>query len=350
MTGRRSVWSNPRVIELSEKFVPAADEVWRLQNGTDPECTLFRAMAEHGHYGGRLGTTRQGIYVCSPDGRFLASVNSNRPERVLEMMQGGLKAWESLPDRDSRLTSVERVKPLHRWEDSYPVDGLVLTMIARDLPLECDPSQPCEVKWNQDRVWFSRDEARQWIPQDPLEGARHSLPPDLASRLARFHLVDTVKGQTSRFEPSEVRESAISTVVVERLGSLVKLRIAGNSKGDADRGSRRESPHGVSTRLLGHATYDLERSKFVEFERVALGRWWGRTRYNGRRRDGQSGPLGFVFRLEAADAPRIAPAFISSYDAAWVKHPREATDGALLREENAGPSTGTEGGRGEGRE
>jgi hypothetical protein len=304
-------------------------------------------MAEHGHYGGRPGTTRQGIYVCSPSGRFLASVNSNRPERVLEMMRDGLKAWESLPDEERRLTSVERVKPLHRWEDSFPADGLVLAMIARDLPLECDPSQPCEVKWNQDRVWFSRDEARQWVPEEPREGARQSLPAELVSRLARFHLVDTVKGQTSRFEPADVRESAISTVVVERLGPRVKLRISGTSKGDADRRSRGESPHGVSTRLLGHATYDLEQSKFVEFEMVALGRWWGRTRYNGRRRDAPSGPLGFVFQLEAPGAPRIAPAFISSYYAAWVKRPREATDDSPLREQNAGPSGETGSGRGE---
>ena len=36
-------------------------------------------------------------------------------------------------------------------------------MIAPDLPADCDPSKPCSAKWNQDRVWFSTGEARQWL-------------------------------------------------------------------------------------------------------------------------------------------------------------------------------------------
>lgn len=278
-------------------------------------------MAEHGHYGGRPGETRQGIYVCSPSGRFLASVNSNRPGRVLRMMRRGLEAWEKLPEEERRLAAGKDVMPLHRWEDSFPADGLALTMLTRDLPIACAPDEPCEIKWNQDQVWFSRGEARRWLPEDPREGAKHSLPASLVSRLARFHLVDTVKGQTSRFRRSDVRDSEISTVVSERSGSRVTIRISGKTKAESNRRWRGDTPHGVSTRLLGRAAYDLERSRFVEFEIVALGERWGRTRYNGRRRDPRSGPLGFVFQLKEPDAPRIAPAFLSSYDAAWVRHP-----------------------------
>ena len=58
-----------------QRFVPAADEVWHLQNRKDAECRLFQAIAEQGHYAGRSrpSTTRQGIYACTPSGRFLAS-------------------------------------------------------------------------------------------------------------------------------------------------------------------------------------------------------------------------------------------------------------------------------------
>lgn len=91
-----SVWSDPRVIELAKEFVAATDEVWRLQGGVDPECKFFQEMAEHGHYGGRPGTSRQGIYVCAPSGEFLASINSNSPDRVLAIMQQGKLAWSKL--------------------------------------------------------------------------------------------------------------------------------------------------------------------------------------------------------------------------------------------------------------
>ena len=85
-------------------------------------------MANQGHYGGRPGS-RQGIYVCSPSGKFLASINTSDPDRVLEMMQEGLQAWEKLAADEQRLLGESSIKPEHRWEDSFPADGLVLNVI-----------------------------------------------------------------------------------------------------------------------------------------------------------------------------------------------------------------------------
>jgi hypothetical protein len=277
-------------------------------------------MADHGHYGGRPGQSRQGIYVCSPSGKFLASINSNSADRVLQMMQRGLSAWSSLSDEEKRLGPNSKIKPQHRWEDSFPVDGLVLTMITRDLPLQCDPNLPCEVKWNQDAVWFTKSEARRWLPDNPQPGDQHRLPDELTVRLARLHLVDTVNGQTTPLPRRGVEGSTLSTEVVERADSRVKIRIHGTTMGNATP-SRRESAHGVVARVLGRATYDLAAEAFVEFEMVALGRRWGHTQFNGRRRAAESGPLGYVFRLAPDNAPRIAPAFLSNYDADWIKRP-----------------------------
>src|SRR5262249_55000897 len=159
--------------------------------------------------------TRQGIYVCSASGKFLASINSNSPDRVLAMLEQGLKAWEDLRAEERRLSAKSEIKPRHRWEDSFPKDGLVLSVITRDLPADCDPSKPCAPKWNQDRVWFSKGEARDWLPRDPKTGDRHPLPQELLARLTRLHLVDTVNGQTSPFSSGQVAGSQIATEVLE---------------------------------------------------------------------------------------------------------------------------------------
>ena len=309
------------MIKLTEQFIPSTDEVFRLQRGSDPECVFFQDMANHGHYGGQPGSTRQGIYVCSPSGKFLASINSNSADRVLDMMRDGLAAWEKLSAEERRLSTENAIKPRHRWEDSCPSDGLIVNVIARDLPEQCDPLAPAEVKWNQDRVWYSKQEARQWLGKDPQQGDVHQLPEELVARLARFHFVDNVKGQTSRFSRNGVKRSQISTEVVERKGPSVELKVSGMTRGVNAEGWW-QSANGVVTRVLGHATFDLEQDAFVEFEMVALGRRWGYTRFNGRRRDPESGPLGYVFRLAARDAYRIAPASIAAYDADWVIHPQ----------------------------
>ena len=82
MRARQSVWSDPKVKELMASFVAVADEVGRLQRGTDAESKLFQGFCEQGHYGGRTQptNTRQGIYAIAPSGRFLASINSTNPE------------------------------------------------------------------------------------------------------------------------------------------------------------------------------------------------------------------------------------------------------------------------------
>lgn len=308
------------MIELSKKFVPSTDEVWRLQRGTDPECIFFQKMAEQGHYGGNPGSSRQGIYVCAPSGEFLASINSNDPDRVLQMMKQGLAAWQSLPNNKRQLTEKGTVTPKHRWEDSYPEDGLVLNVISRDLPEKCDPSLPCETKWNQDYVWFSKTESREWLGSKPQLGDVQDLPEPLVNRLARLHFVDNVKGQTNRFRSDGVEGSKISTKVVGIAKSIVTLEIAGDTRAIAPE-NWWQSANGVVTKLQGFAKFDMQKEQFVEFEIVALGRRWGQTRFNGRRRDPQSGPLGFVLRLADQDAPRIAPAWISHYQADWVRMP-----------------------------
>ena len=78
----------------------------------------------------------------------------------------------------------------------------------------------------------------------------------------------------------------------------------------------------MQQRLLGYATYDLDKSAFIAFELVALGRRDGFTRMNARRNGPESGPIGFVFALAPrTPAHRVAPAFIDVYNAPWVRRP-----------------------------
>jgi len=235
-------------------------------------------------------------------------------------MREGLAAWEKLPENKRKLERDSDVQPQHRWEDSYPADGLVVNVISRDLPADCDPKLPCEVKWNQDYVWYSNAEARKWLGADPKAGSVHRLPQDLVDRLVSLHFVDNVKGQTEPFRGNSVEGSQIETEVLARTDSLVTLRISGETRGIAP-ASWWQASNGVATRLLGNAKYDLEEGRFVEFELVALGRRWGYTRFNGRRRDPDSGPLGYVFRLSDKDTPPIAPAWITKYNVDWVVQP-----------------------------
>ncbi|MCP4251026.1 MAG: hypothetical protein GY778_28650 [bacterium] len=157
------------------------------------------------------------------------------------------------------------------------------------------------------------------------------MPPALAARVARFHLVDNVRGQALPFIPKEVIEAAISTERSARDGSRVTLKISGHtrakSEGDLPRGDtywthETRYPHGVTTELLGRADYDLDTRTFTQFELVALGRRWGRTRNNARSRQLEASPIGFYFTLTpSGPEAAVPPAYIDVYNADWVVRP-----------------------------
>ena len=143
MIARQSVWTDPEVKELAAKFIPAADEVGRLQSGKDAECRLFQKIAEQGHYAGRTrpSGTRQGTYATTADGTFLASWNNNNPRFVARKLREALKNWDRLKAEGRKFSGEDPldIAQLSRADRFFPEGGLVLKVNTRDLPR--DPPQ-----------------------------------------------------------------------------------------------------------------------------------------------------------------------------------------------------------------
>ncbi|HEY6564124.1 MAG TPA: hypothetical protein VIY86_06480 [Pirellulaceae bacterium] len=328
MIARRSVWPQPEVQELARRFVTAADEVYRLQSGQEAECRMFQSIAEQGHYGGRErpSSTRQGIYAMTAGGQFLASVNSNDPRVVAEMLRQAWRRWQDLsPDERSRPAITRRPdSKVPRADQLYPINGLVLHVYSRDLPREQAPSDWRGRSWNQDFAWFRAEEAATLVPSDSHQGAEAAVPEALIRRLARLHLVDNVRGQTDFFAEQDVKQASLASKVTAVTGDLVSLEYRGNThtqaegrwpvagfrQGIADEPQKR----GYIAEWLGTATFDRRQRRFVAFELVVLGDRWGGTQFNGRADDLDPHPMGIAFTL-AKDIPaeRVAPAFIYAY-------------------------------------
>ena len=310
--------------------MPATDEVWRLQGASEEDATLFQKIANKGHYR-KAGGTRQGIYVCSPSGQLLSSVNSLNPEVVLKTIENGLEKWEELSAREKKLP--ENFSPFtsHRWEDSYPENGLILKGAKADLL--SDPPDPSNRgdRWNMDHVWFNEKESYLWIPESRKIGTIHKCPKIIKDRLFRFHFVDNVRGQTLPFAPEEIKTANLNVELVAINDTKLELKIFGDSeaiaKGEWKLGEniwtpKHELDHSISTNILGNAIYDIEKKNFIKFELVVIGNWSGKTENNGRKFGPESGVLGIQYSLaEKIPSDKIAPTFIDLYNANWVKHP-----------------------------
>jgi hypothetical protein len=312
---------------LVKKFVPAADEVGRLQSGRDEECLLFQKVAEQGHYAGRTqpSATRQGTYATTADGTLLVSWNNNNARVVARNLRQALEKWERM-QADSRPAAEQArldAQKLSRHDRFYPEGGMVLRVHTRDLPRDPPQEGRFADSWNQDFAWFKKDEARQFVPEKLAEGESREVPRPLVERLARMHFVDNVRGQTTHFPPRAVQEAQITSRITAIEGDVVVLRLEGRTKTDHEGRwsvgglrdmSRSSQNRGVELQLLGNARWDTKQEKFVGFEVVAAGTRWGATQYNGRSRDRDPAPFGVVLSLAGdSGAERVAPEHFWAY-------------------------------------
>lgn len=284
--------------------------MWRLQNVAGPEQRVFMRCADEGHYAGRANT-RQGIYACAPSGLFLGSLNSNFPAEVRRMLEQALARWERTPEQERWLSPEALRQKSTRLEGWYPAGGLVLKVVSRDLPRERPgPARDWRARaWNQDFAWFRKEEARRFLPEGepPARGQRWPVPRELVERLARFHLVDNVRGQTNGYLREHVKRAALQAEALQVTGAAIEIRLAGET-------ATEYQGRGVETFLLGRARWDRAKGRFAAFELVAVGERWGQTQFNFRQDDLDRAPIGFLFTL-AGDTPaeRVAPAEVYNY-------------------------------------
>jgi hypothetical protein len=311
---------------LAAQFIMVGDDsglLWGTPD-SDPEAALFKKLKNAGHYGADphadahgVGND-QGYYAATPSGILLASSPATDAAGVAKMMEKALAKWKELP-KDKRLLAAapkERPAGRSRAEDRYPEGGLVLSVNLRDLPRKKSSKDHETYKWtwNQDYAWFTKDEARLFLPATPEKGAQHPVNDALVRRLARVYLIDNVRSITPAFQDSEVEKASLTATVTKIEGDLVSLRFEGQTRTSASGtwavGQEKASPQkrGYEAQLLGRGTFNLKEGKFTRFELVAAGMRWGGTVYNGRTDDLAPAPMGICFTL-AGDTPaeRVAP-------------------------------------------
>lgn len=321
MTARQFVWSDPKVQSLAEQFVVVADDGERLGNATDAESLFFQKIWAAGSKG-----HTQGTYFFTPSGVLLVRIgDSVNPRTTVDAMHEALRKWNDLSEPvrmgkgDADMVLREKAS-VPRNQEHYPKGGLILRCSCRDLPRT--GRYPMADRWNEDFAWFRKEEARQFLPTAPRVGDTHDIPSPLVKRLARFHLVDQVRGQVAPFSDENVKNARITVHITKVRGSVVSVELKGETLTSAEGRWGIDGPQnptwqkrGYDAQLLGQATYDLRKQEFVTFKMVAVGSRWGGTEYNLRSDDLESAPMGVAFTLaEKGRLQRFQPGLIWAYD------------------------------------
>ena len=322
-------------------LVPAADAIERPGRALDDETnTSFESrLVQKIKKQCNDFYSYQGIFVATPSGQLLAGTHHDARDvrKVEKLLREGLEKWKTTSPADRLMTEdmfsvavAELAKEEGRIQ--YPDDGLVLSVICRDLP-RTDSKNVSKVHremYNQDYAWFRKSEARAFVPEQLIRGAKQIVQRDLVERLARFHFVDVVRGHTSSYPQKAVEHADLTAEVIDVKDNLVSLRYTGRTRasevhdgvhieGKWNRpgpGIPDQQARGVEAQLEGHAGYDQKAEKFVSFNVVAVTERWGGNVYNSRAQflDFGPAPMGIVLKLAGDNAAeQVPPLFFRFY-------------------------------------
>jgi len=318
-----SVFSHPEVIQqITQAFVPVAENCRHLRNQQDAKGEFFRSIAEQGYRVGQglSPTTWQGSYLCTAAGELLASGNPSDAHQALALIQRASEHRSRRANQSTRPIIPESYEPDPEYEWAYPENGLILKGYVRDLPRESGESDLR--KWNLDYVWFTQKEAASLVKEAAEIGQGYPIPQPLILRLVRFHFLDTVRGESLRWRSEHVKRAEIFLTLEERKGEQVKLRLEGSVRNEAPpsfelnpyNGKIVDMGRGIDLRLLGYLTYQKERQAFTRFDIIAVGLRWGATAYNDRFGDLGPAPIGFAFELAGTTLLEQTPPHAIRFD------------------------------------
>lgn len=310
--GRESTFADARIIDLIKtRFVPVAADDWYQRRRDDDEGIFFRKVADQGPRKGVGGSTRQGIYAFTAAGKLLGYRNHPDADVMHGFMRDALKAWDKLPaeDRAKGAVAVGEVKKVDAaYARTPPKGGLIVNVFTRILERTDDfychgtCKFPGGDKAAHDRLWLTADELQALMPKDAKVGQEVSIPPSVAYRLARFHLVDNTRGEPPMWSKQQVRSLTLKLVAEAINTDEVRMKLTGAVllSSDAD---VKASHRGYDVSLIGEIRYDPVARKMTRFNAVVLGDHWGSGPFTGGARPGRA-PLGIA--LELADPARAA--------------------------------------------
>lgn len=320
MISRQVVCNDPRVRQLLTQFIPTADFPHRYRLGKEAgrsqalEYRLLQGALRESSFRNTVDEWFvQGMYVITPSGRLIAG--GNRPldvESTLADMRRGLENYRKLP-RAQRLLP----RPPHPANDRMlpaqqaprpPASGLVLRAFGRGVGTVV-ASDYCPLKpeyYAIDRIWFTREEAQEFLPPRLQPGAKKQISGPVLQGLVRLHL----KCGGPQWQQGEVKEAQLTSEVTGVQGRTVNLRLTGRVVLDANSPYNKDK---YRPDLVGHLTYDSGQRRFTRFELLAYGLHSVSEKY--RTPGGSTNvPYGILFTLNGSnvnDSP--APTRLHAY-------------------------------------
>lgn len=188
------------IARLKEEFIPFAGNTNELQvsKWESPERTWFMQTIKDIHPGASKGVTAQGFYVVAPDGQgYVFSMHGRQRDEFMKLLDAGLAMYKKSPPKRVEIVT----SPTKQWTRPKPQGTLVVRSISRIDPMPLNASDKNK-SIGRDHFWIFPEDAKEILNQ---VGREFAMPAKLARRLARFHLLDNVRGEPTRWRYDNIQ-------------------------------------------------------------------------------------------------------------------------------------------------
>lgn len=259
---------------MSQNFVPAAINLYRVRQATDGSRELFRSIqTQKDQY--------QGIWIVSPGGKVLAGKHDyedfkNGARELLKTIDAGLAAFG--PVKPRRVKPVEKISAEmisaflpFRGKSVRPDRSVNLALYVRQvrgggretIPPGVGPGRAWV--WNGryrvdgppvlDTVSFSSAEWRAFAPKKVEPGASWSVPEQVARKFTR--LLTASSDQSAMPRPEDAKLAKMECTVESVSGGEARIRLSGRwQMVHAREGDKNRLLFGAAT-ARGVAVYDV---------------------------------------------------------------------------------------------
>jgi hypothetical protein len=315
-----SIFSNPEIIKLiNENFIPVTGNDWFQRRRKDAVGEFFLKVANQGPRKGEDGSTRQGHYTFTADGKLLVYNNNRSVDRHLGMIQETLKKWQALPaaEREPAANKIEKLgaEQLDKQYAQLMPKGTVVLKTSTRLLKERGGIFSAITKsentndWGHlaahNNVWLQAKEIaqlRELNSEKPVD-----LPKPITFRLLRYHFVDNTRGEPSLWS----RESISNYKITLRTPKEKPQRRLIEGRFLIEDGGER----GFEAKILGWIDIDPKADALSDVKLMVLGDHWGSGNYTRGARPGKT-PLGIAISL--ADVKNDSAATIPPQGSGWL--------------------------------
>ena len=279
---------------LNEDFIPVAIDQWYQRSQGDAEGEFFQKIASQGPRKDMSQTT-QGSYVASADGVLLGYNNNFGAQRLRNLMRGAVAR-----KRDWSAEPIEDFRPDSGYQHGIPEGAIVVQVNSKVLSGYAKPRSRHHLIKQQS---IGRD--NMWILPAEIDALkRGQFPESLATKLARFHLVDNTRGEPPMWSEQDRVALEIEMDDEGLVSGKVEFRTTDGTRS-------------YSAEILG--VIDVVDGNVERFDLVAKGMHEGMGKWNPGA-PGKAFPLAIAFRLAQEEdfAYKVRPQPLKAYGRGYL--------------------------------